>query len=423
MFPAPSLAQPARAAPCWTHWRRALRASAATLRRGAERAAVLLGRDGLVVRRTDGALGGGQGEPFELLFVGRERFAREFEVYFRDGAAGRVERVETALHGGAAKLALHRRAIAELASEADLVAFEPLSTPAEAGDLVHYPMLSGRLDVEPSFDQQLRQVRSRAKRHLMRRVLREDAYVQRCDREPAALDAFYAKFHFPFVRARFGDRGAIDDIGAVRRLFDRHGSILWVTARERPCEPVCGALLLDEGQGTLAYQINGFSGAQAWGADLMAERMAALELALFRVAIERHARTIDLGYTRGILSDGLFVHKRRLGCRFEPLPGSPAFRVRVRHGRRAAVFARYPLLTGTPDAWTAVLGYDPSGPHASKKAWRATLKGYRIPGLASAVVWARPSAGGAAEEDETRFREAVAETLDLKGGVELRVDA
>jgi hypothetical protein len=256
----------------------------------------------------------------------------------------------------------------------------------------------------------------------MRRVLREGSYVHRCDRDPAAFDAFHARLHVPYVHVRFGDRGAIDDVDTLRRLFAQRGCILWVSPRGRPREPVCGALLLDDGRGTLAYQINGFAGAEDWDADLMAERMAALELALFRVALERHAHTVDLGYTRSILSDGLFEHKRRLGCRFEPLPGSPAFRLRVRPGKRAAVFARYPLLVGGPGAWTAVLGYDPSTPDAAKKAWRARLKSYRIPGLTGAVVRVRPPEGGAATDDEVAFREALTETLDLASGVELSID-
>jgi hypothetical protein len=149
----------------------------------------------------------------------------------------------------------------------------------------------------------------------------------------------------------------------------------------------------------------------------------ALELAVMKHAIERGFSRIDLGYTRAILSDGIFTHKRRLGGAFVPQMGSPLFRVRVRPTRRAAIFARFPLLVGGAHEWTAVLGFDDAAPRLTKKAWRGVLKGYHPLGLRGATVWT--NAGGERAHDplgEPAFRSALAESLDLPDGIEFLTD-
>jgi hypothetical protein len=157
------------------------------------------------------------------------------------------------------------------------------------------------------------------------------------------------------------------------------GCILFVAERSRPKQPVCGTLLLDNGGGELAYQFNGFSGECQSDGNLLAERTATLE------------------------------------------GGSPLFRIHVRPTHRAAIFARYPLLAGTPGSWTAVLGYDEAAPTCSKHAWHAKLKAFRVPGLAKALVWMRPRADGPSP-GERCFREAISEAMYLPEGVEFRHD-
>ncbi len=381
--------------------------------------AALLAADGLVARKYCARVGSA---PFVLFFVGRARFAREFELYFRDEAARGIEPVETPFRGNMAQLALQRRALEREALGADLVACEVLpGAPAHADDVVHYPMLDASLVVESTLERQIRRVRSRSGRHLMREVVKRDQYRDWVATGPEAFDRFHATLHAPYVRARFGAWGAIDDVEEMRRLCRQRGRILFVARRDHPDEPVCGTFLFDHGHNTLVYQLNGF--ADAGEDDLIAERTAALEIALLRHAIAGRYARINLGYTRAILSDGLFVHKRRLGCTFEPGAGSPAFRLRVRPTRRAALFARFPLLVGGPEEWTAALGFDDAAPRQSKNAWRSTLKGYRVPGLAKAVVWTNARGDRAREPmGEPAFREAITETLDLADGIEFRSD-
>lgn len=160
-------------------------------------------------------------------------------------------------------------------------------------DTLHYPMLDGTLHVEPTTMEQIRGVRSRAQRRLMRDVLQGDKYRSWVESRPQALDAFLATLHDPHVRGRFGAWAVVDHGEKVRRLYAQRGRILFVAERARPTQPVCGTLLLDSGGGLLEYQFNGFAGGGHASADLMAERSAALELALVqtRASTGSHAST------------------------------------------------------------------------------------------------------------------------------------
>jgi hypothetical protein len=402
-----------------------LRRAASLARRGAKRLASLLANDGIVARRYVGTLGGVErGEPLDLFFVGRPEFAREFEVYFRATAQRGIEAAATTFRGNLAQYAMHRGQLAREAAEADFVAWEVFpGAVADEQDILHYPMLDGSLCVQRTVAEQIRRVRSRAQRHLMREVLEGGKYRSWVESGPAAFEAFQKTLHEPYVRGRFGAWACMGNDEKARQLYARDGCILFVAERGQPTEPVCGTLLLDTGGGVLAYQFNGFAGEGESSANLLAERTAALELSLVKHAIDHLFTRINLGYTRAIFSDGLFVHKSRLGCSFVPVRGSPLFRIRVRPTRRAVIFARYPLLAGTPGSWTAVLGYDDTAPPCSKKAWHGKLKAVRVPGLVKAVVWTRSRAdGGEPSPGEKLFREAIAETLDLPEGLEFRRD-
>jgi hypothetical protein len=401
-----------------------LRSAPSSARRRVSRIADLLSAGGIVARRYVGTLGGAEGgEPLKLFFVGREVFAREFEVYFRSTAERRIDPVATTFRGNLAQFAMHSRELARQAAEADVVAWESLpGAAADEQDTMHYPMLDGSLRVEHTIEEQIRRVRSRVQRRLMRDVLEGDRFRSWVDSGPDALEVFQMTLHEPYVRGRFGAWASMDDEDKIRRLYARRGCILFLAERSRPTEPVCGTLLLDNGGGVLGYQFNGFAGEGHASDDVHAERTAALEVSLVRHAIDRGFSRIDLGYTRAILNDGLFVHKSRLGCSFVPVPGSPLFRLRVRPTRRAAVFARYPLLAGAAGSWTAWLGHDDNAPPRSKKAWHAALKSFRVPGLVKAVVWTRARAGAAGSRDERLFTEALVEALDLRDGIDLRRD-
>lgn len=393
------------------------------MRLGLARTASLLASEGIVARRYVGALGGSAGrEPLVLFYVGREAHAREFELYFREDAGRGIAPVATPFRGNLAQYFLHRARLAGEAREADLVAHEVFpGADAREDDHLHHPMLQGILGVERSIERQIRRMRSRGQRRLARDLLRRAAYRAWIEPGPEALERFRSTLYEPYVRARFGPWGFITDPEELRRLHALKGYVLFVAPSASPSQPIGGALLLDEGPDRVAYHLNGF--AEVGSPALVAERTMALELAVIEHAIEKAVPRIDLGYTRAILSDGLFTHKRRLGAAFVPQRGSPLFRVRVRPTRRAAIFARFPLLVGGPRGWSAVLGFDDAAPRLTRKAWRGMLKSYQPLGLRGATVWTNATGERARDPlGEPAFRSALAESLDLPDGIEFLTD-
>jgi hypothetical protein len=418
----------------------ALRDAARSVRAHATAMTTLLKGDGLIARRYRGTLGNVEGgEPFSMLYVGEEGCAREFELYFQPraergqlatlaGAPG-AEPPVTLFRGNLVEYSLHRARIEREARDVDLVAQQAFpGAPARDDDVLHCPMIEGILPIAPTLELQLRRVRSRGQRRLMRDIARKNELESRVVTGLAAFEAFRTTMYEPYVRSRFGTWGHIDNPAVLRTLYERRGSVVLVARREAPHDAICGAILLDEGNGTLAYYRNGFVNGASWSAQRMAECTAALELGMLQHAIAGRFERVNFGYTRAFLNDGLLIHKRRLGCHFVPATYSPRFRLRVKPGRRAAIFARAPVLAGIHGPFTAVLGYDVNAPHLPVRTWRAAAKGYAIAmadrpaerssGLHGAVVWTNESA----PISESAYHTALAEVLDLPDGVEWRRD-
>ena len=184
----------------------ALRSAASFARRHVLRIAELLASESIVARRYVGALGGSSGrESVVLFFVGRGRFAREFEVYFREDTGRGIAPAATLFRGNLVQYLLHRARLAQEAREADLVAHEVFpGALAGADGHLHYPMLQGSLHVEASIDRQICRMRSRAQRRRARDLLRRGGYREWVAHGPEALEQFRATLYEPYVRARFG---------------------------------------------------------------------------------------------------------------------------------------------------------------------------------------------------------------------------
>lgn len=226
-----------------------LRRAASTARARSRRLAGLLSTEGIVAQTYVGTLGAGE-EPLELLFVGREAFASEFEIYFRKDTAHKIQPSEVLFRGNVAGHALHRLALARRAAKVDIFASEvfPGSLALE-GAFVHFPILSGWLPVEATVEQQIRRMRSRGQRSLARRVRRQDGFFAWIESDPEALETFYTTIHAPYIRSRFGAWGKLEELHALRKVYSRSGKILFVASRAAPTRPVCAALLYETRRG------------------------------------------------------------------------------------------------------------------------------------------------------------------------------
>jgi hypothetical protein len=218
----------------------------------------------------------------------------------------------------------------------------------------------------------------------LRSVLGSGAYRWTVSRSVVDFELFYDRMYAPYVRCKFGSRAHLDARSALANLHDRAGRTLLVW---NGAEAICGALLLHGRRGAvLVYHRNGFRGGETWPAALLASRTAALELAVFEYGIREGFRVLDFGFTRAIPTDGLFVHKRRLGCSFVKASYSPTFFVRVRREARPRFLAELPLLGVARGGFVVHLGYGRGTPLRDGKRWHPFVKNYAFRGLQQAIL-------------------------------------
>jgi GNAT acetyltransferase-like protein len=370
----------------------------------------LLREPRIAALRYEGSLAGEPGEEIAMLYVGDAQRAHEFELFLGADASRDIAPPRELFRGRITSYLTHRRRIDELAAAADLVLREvfPVEPYPEEG-LVYHPFVDGYLDVAEGLTQQIRRVRSRSYRRLLREIQRRGDYSSEIARDPEALERFWRDLHEPYVRARFGKRANLDGLAALAGPYEARGRLLIV---RHSSEIVAAALVLHDfvGKGILSYFRNGIRDFDSISPNLLSERTAALELSLMRYATEHRFQKIDLGFTRAIASDGRFIHKRRLGCRFSPLVGGPRLVLRCSPSLSPAFFARFAILAGAPGSFSLHLGFDGTSPPRRTQQWRAVLKSYMAPGLSEVRLHVASSARGAARDSfERALRDAAGE--------------
>ena len=348
--------------------------------------------------RYEGSLAGEPGARIAMLYVGEAQRAHEFELFLGADAARDVDAPEEVFRGRITSYLANRKRIDEMAGAADLVLREVFPVEAFPGEgLVYHPFVDGYLDVADGLPQQIRRVRSRTYRRLLREVERRADYTFEIARGPEALETFWKQLHEPYVRARFGRRAILDGLAALAGPFEACGRLLVV---KHSNEIVAAAMVLHDfvERGVLSYFRNGIRDFNSISPNLLTERTAALELSLMRHAVEQRFHKIDLGFTRTIASDGRFIHKRRLGCTFSPLVGGPRLVLQTRPSLRPSLFARFAILSGPPASFTLHLGFDGTAAPRRTQHWRALLKSYMAPGIREIRLHASSGARGPARE-------------------------
>ncbi|HEX3593718.1 MAG TPA: GNAT family N-acetyltransferase [Polyangiaceae bacterium] len=358
-----------------------------------------------------GPILGGLGRAMTMLYVGEAERAHEFELFVGADANHDVPAPKELFRGSIASYMLQRARIDRMASTVDVSLRQlfPLEKPAADG-LLYRPFVDGHLEVARDLTQQLRRVRSRSYRRLLRGQLRRSGWSAEVHTDAPALATFWRELHEPYVRARFGKRVVLDTLDQMSAQFGNGGRVLFVKEGDRV---VAGTVLFHDfgGQGVLTYHRNGMRDPASTA--LVAERTTMLELSLLRYAIDNRFRRIDLGFTRAIANDGRFVHKRRLGCTFEPVVGAPTLVVHCAPALAPAFFARYSLLTGEPRALTMHLGLDGSTPRPRPQLYRGALKGYLAPGVTTLHVHTSKAIEAAEREPYEKATREVAGDRDV----------
>jgi hypothetical protein len=331
--------------------------------------------------RYSGHLGGEPGPKVTMLYVGEAQRAQDFHVFLGADKTREVTPPKEVFRGRVMSYMMQRSRVDEMARTADLVVREtfPLELgPAEG--IAYHPFLDAYLDVARDLTQQIRRVRSKTYRRLLRESLRRSDCQLEVREGPEALAEFWHELHVPYVRSRFGKQSTVDSYEKISEAYQGCGRIL-VVRESGNAVAACVVLHDFDGPRILTYHRNGIKDSDSISPRALSERTAMLELWLMRYALEQGFKRINLGFTPAIANDGRFGHKSRLGCTFEPLAGGALLTIDCKESLRPALFARFALITGAPGAFTLHLGYDGASAMLRTQQWRGLLKAYMAPGI------------------------------------------
>jgi hypothetical protein len=325
------------------------------------------------------------GEPVSLLLIGRGMQLEYLSRRLFAEPPGREALPSVGLHR------LGRR-LGRALDEADLVvALVPRAfAPALAGrDFLHVPasldfvLSTGGAELaaaSPSLRQRVKAVRASGLR-------------PRVSTDPSEFERFYDDFHLPLVTARFGGLAVRQPRRVLRRRF-RSGGLIWV---ERDGEPLCADLFETRGS-----EFNMLVHGARLDCDPAEAMFAHRANYLFGLEHGRAlgCRTVNLGGTLPVLTDGVARHKRAWGATARPRHDTH-LALLVGWRRPAPGVLRFladaPLVAHGRDGLTAlaaVEGDAPADPHDAVRLNRGLMpEGVRQLTVLAAAGWAEVARG------------------------------
>lgn len=314
-------------------------------------------RDELVYCISEGNLPD-QGGKLMVHYLGRKRFADDFLMFYDREAQGeaRVQQTIRQTYG----LHAFRRARHEAQScppEADVLIVDHLLEMGHDADAITLaPHINAILPVQPTLDAQLDLIRSKGHKRRLQSALKR-GFSWRKTHSLADFNLFYDVMYAPFVNQRFRYGASIVPVDTMRRMFMHRGFLLLV---EEDGVPVSGALIYTsrKDRGVMYYWKYGLAHAETLSPNVFGDRNAAQEACVLQYAVNEGFREVDWGLTRAVPTDGIFTHKKRMGCDFKKTPGAPAFRIIVNPASRGRLLSRYPLVVTQAEALVGLIAHE-----------------------------------------------------------------
>lgn len=288
-------------------------------------------------------------------FSGRARLAGELGFLFDGRRAHRPDHEERSFEGRLLRYALRPACAtpADIHLEDRLV---PRHLRAPQEETLLAPYLTATLRLQDSLKAQIDAVRSTD----LRRSLRRADERKLSFRETRARDdvaRFYDDMYKVLAATRFGPDASLVTRDEVQEVVARRGALLLMEDGGRPL----GGALLYRSRYT-PQVLFWWKAGLADSGPRTEENFRALETGVLRYALATGLPFLNVGLVRSVANDGIFIHKRRLGCDFESLPGGPVFRMRLAPEGRAGLLAALPLIVrhhGRLEAWHGVTSTEP----------------------------------------------------------------
>ncbi len=336
------------------------------LRQGVGVARELRRHDKLIYCTFDGDLQEG-GEPFRLHYLGRQRFAHDFETFFArpDPAAAPARPGSRPLQQSFVSrthvlgfLRARQRLLA-CPKDADMLVVDQFLLP---GDLAqrgptYAPFLNATLPITADLEAQLGLIRSKGHRRKLQAVLKGDLHWRK-SHDQADFALWYDSMYRPFVQDRFGGDASVVPRAEMQEIFAKRGFLLLL---EEDGVAVSGALMYTarRAPGSLNYWKYALRDSTSLSPSAFGERNAKTEAMVLSHTVAAAYRALDFGLTRALPRDGIFVHKKRIGCDFRVPAQAPRFALHLSAAARARFTARYPLVVldgASMQAWVGQVG-------------------------------------------------------------------
>jgi hypothetical protein len=341
------------------------------LSRGLRMGRELHRNDALIDQTSAGDLTDGGG-PFVLRYVGRQRFVHDFMPFFarREAAAQQqgthpeapppryVEQVsQTSLH--LPSFLLRRLQCTEASADVDLLVVDQFMGAAQMQQHpdLYAPFMNAYLPVAPTLEAQLALIRSKGHRRKLQSVLKKPL-TWRKTQSVADFDLWYDTMYTPFVKDRFRFDAAIVPRQEMLAMYTKRGFLLLL---EESGQPVSGAFLYTSRSmpGSLNYWKYALLNSDTLPPNEFGERNAKTEAMVLSHAVAEGYAELDFGLTRALPKDGIFIHKKRIGCEFRIPDGAPRFALFYNPKAQARFLTQFPLILkvqGQLQAWAGLQG-------------------------------------------------------------------
>lgn len=329
-----------------------------------------------------------QGGTLSVHYLGRKRFADDFLMFYdRDAIDAAVEQSIT-YTASLQRFLRERRALTSCPEGADVLIVDHLFEGNMRGQAVDTlaPHINGSLQVEDNMDAQLEAVRSKGHRRKLQAALKRGIRWRRTH-SLADFNLFYDVMYEPFVAERFRYGASVVPRQDMQRMFVQRGFLLLV---EEDGVPVSGALIYTSrrDRGMMCYWKYGLAGADKLSPNVFGDRNAAQEACVLQYAVDAGFRRIDWGLTKAIPTDGIFAHKKRVGCDFHKTPNAPDFRILIHPRSRARFLSRFPLIVSHNQQLEGRIAFEPpSNQRLGLKQLGETLSAMSFPSLKRTRVY------------------------------------
>jgi hypothetical protein len=340
---------------------------------------VSLGR-GVVAHKITGFLGGDVGGvPLCVGYVGQPRFAHDFEFFLGDKKTRVVQHKETVFEHSWMSMAAQHSRLEQWMQGCDVVVVQDFfKTQHKKSAWYFSPYLRAVLPLQGSMEEQLAYVPSKSHRQRMRKISRM-GFTSTHSVSLSDCVSFYNSFYKPHAQYRFGAQAHTESFEDVWGVFQRGGVLVWLC--EEGVRVGCGMLVPSPaGDGSMLYYRNGFLEACKRTPLQLGDMNAALEYAVVQYGIAQGVSSIDFDLTLAYASDGVFTHKRRLGCVFEEASYSPCFEVKVQGAHALKTLQAFPLVGRLGGKLGLMLGYE-NVHMPEEEGWKSHMRNVLFQGV------------------------------------------